>query len=108
MRLKSLCLTFAALLGCSAGNQSVKVTQSEYGDRWPFTVTEGELDCLNRADVVLRVNGEVYAINGTARNKTAEYKDLGEIWRDQPDHSEGKVPIPSEMIERGRAICSPQ
>ncbi|MEP0755593.1 YebY family protein [Trichocoleus sp. Lan] len=89
-------------------NGDGKVTQAEYGERWPFTVPEGIIDCVSRADVVLRVGEDVYAINGTARGKAkpgGEYKDLAQIWRDQTADVGGKVGIPGELMEKGLKIC---
>ena len=106
-------LILATLLGCSVGEGSTKVTQAEYGDRWPFTVPEGVIDCIPRpeggagGDVILAVGEDTYAGNGTARSKvrTRLYKDLAGIWRDQPAGNEGKVPIPDELIQKGLRIC---
>ncbi len=110
MKLIPPCLTLLILVlaGCSTGNEPTKVTQSEYGDRWPFTVPEGTIDCVSRADVVLKVGEDVYAINGTARGKAkagGPYKDLAEIWRNQPAGAEGKIAMPDDLVQKGLKIC---
>jgi hypothetical protein len=109
MKLIPPCLALLAivLIGCSGGTEPIKVTQAEYGERWPFTVSEGIIDCVSRSDVVMKVGEDVYAVNGTARSKVRSrlYKDLAEIWRNQPAGLEGKVPIPDELMQQGLKVC---
>ena len=115
MKLIPPCLTLLILIlaGCSIEGYPAKVTQAEYGEQWPFTVAEGTIDCNpsvdnSGRDVVLRVGEDVYAVNGKARGtaqKTGLYKDLAEIWRDQPANNGGKVAIPDKLIQQGLKIC---
>ncbi|MEP0755591.1 YebY family protein [Trichocoleus sp. Lan] len=126
MKLIPPCLTLLILIlaGCSVEGYPAKVTQSEYGEQWPFTVAEGTIDCnpsvdnsgnpsvdKSDRDVVLRVGEDVYAVNSKARStaqRTGLYKDLAEIWRDQPANNGGKVAIPDKLIQQGLKICDNQ
>jgi hypothetical protein len=45
-----------------------KVTASQYGDQWPFTITSGELECLNKA-VIMHTPSGTYNINGKAMSR---------------------------------------
>lgn len=81
----------------------VQISQSEYGDRWPYTVPNGILECQYN-DVTLTYEGVTYAINGSARD-TGKYRDLKEIWRDNPEFPGAKMPD-AGIIERGLALCS--
>jgi hypothetical protein len=66
------------------------VTRAEFGERWPFTVESGVLDCIGVGEAVFRVGNVTYAINGTARSWADRhgYVDLADslIWRDDPAH----------------------
>jgi hypothetical protein len=60
----------AVLVGC--GRSTIRVTQQEFGERWPFTVPEGRLRCDKdgaREYVTLDTGkGIYYALNGSARS----------------------------------------
>lgn len=45
-----------------------KVTRTQYGDKWPFTVEEGYIDCVEYKGVVFRTSQGVYALNGQAKS----------------------------------------
>ena len=65
-----------------------EVTRAEFGERWPFSVERGVVDCVGVSEAVFRANGVTYAINGRARSlaKSHGYVDLADsdIWRDDP------------------------
>ncbi len=116
IRFQRLLCAFPVLLTLSACQGSQSVSQSKYGDKWPFTVTQGTLDCTvvalpgvlvaNSPKAVTLKSGEnTYAINGAARTHAEKfgYKDLNEIWKD--DSTGGKVPIPDEIIQKGLEFC---
>jgi hypothetical protein len=68
------------------GRTKNTVTAADFGEAWPFTVTEGELHCMGPADrqmVVLVVGDTRYAINGNAREsaKLFDFADLAAIHR---------------------------
>lgn len=80
-----------------------RVTAAMFGDDWPLTISEGELDCPRGNEVVIRSGGRVYALNGKARSNP-EYEDLRSVWRDNPSLPGTKVP-PSALIDRGLRLC---
>lgn len=79
-----------------------QVTQSQFGDKWPFTVESGYVDCVQPSRAIFRANGEVYALNGLARS--AGYKPIDEIWRDDPTGVLPKINI-GQMISLALAQC---
>lgn len=104
--------TLAAASPCGTiGRDSVCVTESEYGDTWPFTFPAGELSCytqhiagMKRAEVVITHRGKTYAINGTAMaNK--DYLNSAPITKPHPQFIGGWMTPPSDFIHRGLALC---
>jgi hypothetical protein len=85
-------------------------TSAEYGNKWAFTVDNGELDCIpnvpgeRSGDVILKTDQGTYAINGSAMGKGI-YKDLEEIWRDDPNNPGAKISV-SDVIDSGLDICA--
>ena len=66
------------------------VNATDLGDRWPFTVAEGEIDCIRGPEVsgkrvnaaVFRSAGTTYALNGAAKQRG--YLEIDPIWRADP------------------------
>lgn len=87
------------------------ITRAESGDKWPFTVDKGELDCVPTVPgersgyVILKTDQGTYAVNGTARGRKDLYKDVKEIWRDVPDVPGAKVSV-KDVIDAGLDICA--
>lgn len=87
------------------------VTAEKFGDKWPFTVSNGELQCLNTrrvgnvevSDIVFTTGGKTYALNGTAEG-SGKYLDVESIWRDDPDPWIPKISI-GTMISEGQRLC---
>ena len=69
-----------------AGGSSVEISQSEYGDKWPFTVSRGRLECIPSSKVVFHARGRTYAVNGVARNDYS-LDNMRDIWRKDPNNS---------------------
>ena len=64
---------------------AVKVSRSDYGDAWPFTVEEGWLRRCPRTDAVrFKVGNTNYALTGTARAFYKKDADVSEIHAEQP------------------------
>jgi hypothetical protein len=90
-------VVIAACFVRNAGAGTVPIKASEYGSKWPFTVSEGILERTsigNRNFVTFTADGKTYAVNGTSRN-VAEQKgwiDFTVIWKDNPN-GDGKVDI---------------
>ncbi len=92
-----------------------KVTQAEYGDAWPLTVSEGRVDCLNGHKVIFSSNGKTYGLNGTA---LIDYPGIEPIWKtdealkqemiasgyDRYSTHFSKISI-TPLRERGQELC---
>ncbi len=82
-----LVLLFGSLTGCLS--QGKTVTADEFGDTWPFTVSEGKIHCFDSRELVFESGGVRYSINGWAET-FAEQKgysqDLKQIWRKNPKY----------------------
>lgn len=74
---------------------------------WPFTVDTATLLCTkapNGERVTVVANGEMYALNGTAKSAKL-WPPFDPIWLDNPNIPGLKVDI-SPMITRGLALCN--
>lgn len=81
------------------------VTAAEFGDRWPFSVSEGTLHCLTgggRPAVFLTTADRRYALNGNARDLVdgQVILDLKEIEK----KTKPRVSV-QPMIARGLELC---
>lgn len=113
LRLALVGAALCGLLGC--GNESTdgepagadpraaKVTQAQFGDAWPFTVSEGTVRCVDSSSVVFDTGGRTYALNGTAKSQT-EFPDFDPIWADDSKALGTKKDI-KPMIDRGSSLC---
>lgn len=77
------------------------VTKVDYGDKWPFTVEEGEVRCLPVRKVVFISEGTTYAVNGTAKN---DYPEIAPIWLDNPTIEGLKVNL-QPILNLGLSLC---
>ena len=57
---------------------SSKITEAGYGEKWPFTVSEGLLKC-SQNEVTFVTGGVAYAVNGSAA--AAGFADIEPIWK---------------------------
>ena len=95
------------LIGASLQAQqraSVAITRAEYGDRWPFTVDRGVLQCVQLKGSIATVTFSGYALNGTAK-QLKRYRDVAAIWRSNPKSPGTKISI-GPLITRGLALCT--
>lgn len=79
-----------------------QITQANFGDKWPLTVSSGEIQCINQM-VIFTVQGTIYAVNGTAKTHS-NYKDIREIWADSPQGMGLKKDI-GPLINYGLKLC---
>lgn len=89
---------------------NMKISSSNYGNDWPFTISSGTLSCktiragdLEAHEVTLTANGVTYAVNGTARSRDAGV-DVLTILKDTSFNSKARwdlVPI----IKQGLELC---
>ena len=84
------------------------VTQSQFGNEWPFTVKSGFLECKGGNRIVFTAGGITYGLNGAAQG--AGYPEPNDIWKDDPRYDTQdlgytlKVSI-STMISKGLELC---
>ncbi|MBF9252442.1 DUF2511 domain-containing protein [Pontibacter sp. 172403-2] len=83
---------------------------SDFGEEWPFTTEEVEVFCDGTA-VFIKSEGNIYALNGRAMGQVESKrtdittKTYEEIWRDNPEIVGTKIPVPSEIIQKGLSMC---
>jgi len=104
---RSLILSLAVtLMACgqpsSPSPAGIQVTRAQYGDRWPFTIESGYLDCIPPGAVVFRSQSGAYAVNGLAESRG--FADVDPIWRDDPVNPGLKINI-GPMIDLGLQQC---
>jgi hypothetical protein len=82
-----------------------RISRETLGDEWPLTVDAGVFRCDGMA-VLFVAAGETYALNGIARGRMAAkgWRDVEEIWRDNPSIAGLKVDI-GPLLDRGLAFC---
>ncbi|RKZ46300.1 MAG: hypothetical protein DRR16_29885 [Candidatus Parabeggiatoa sp. nov. 3] len=83
--------------------------QTEYGENWPFSVSEGVLECFPPGIITFKVKDKTYAVNGLASSRG--YLKIDDIWRNTPtileqDTSNKKVEL-SPIINKGLELCNP-
>ncbi len=101
-----LLLTALALVGPAAAlTMSEPVSRGQMGEQWPLTVDAGTLSCGGQV-VSFRANGITYAVNGSAKayGQKLGWRDVREIWRDNPDAQGTKVDI-GPLIRKGTELC---
>ena len=62
-----------------AGASDKRIKAEDFGEAWPFTVSEGVLSCSGASAVTFTANGVTYAVNGMA--STAGFADIEPIWK---------------------------
>jgi hypothetical protein len=84
-------------------SNTLSVSRSTLGDKWPLTVDSGVLSCVDPMSVVFETSGRRYAVNGAAKTKTG-LPPVDAIWADNPSVAGLKKDI-SPLIDRGLALC---
>src|SRR5438067_6794663 len=98
------------MLACfSAFAGSAKITKVEFGEKWPFTVSEGVLTCTPYGQlhlITFSANGKVYGLNGTARNLAKErgFAEIDEIWKNDPQVEGLKINI-DPILQKAFTLC---
>lgn len=99
-------LALCLCVGCGGDDEAGAVSKDDLGEAWPFSVSEGVLDCEGSGGVgavTFEANGTTYAVNGVAKDQGAG-ADIEEIWLDDPTIPGAKKSI-SPIIDRGLALC---
>ncbi len=91
------------------------IIQEDYGEKWPFTLPNGELECYHPGIVTFKANGTTYAVNGLAKSRG--YAKIDDILKINPNivpNQDGlqdmgivKMDI-RNIINRGLELCNPQ
>jgi hypothetical protein len=86
---------------------TASVTRAEYGEKWPLTISEGKLSCVDPSSVLLEFQGVTYAMNDSASShaKQSGWTEVNRIWRNDPENKGSKVAM-TPLIERGLALCA--
>lgn len=91
---------------------SISLSQDQFKERWPLTVTSGTLGCepvsgnLKVQLVTFSSGGKTYALNGIAcgHAKKRGWLEVRPIWKDNPEIPGTKINI-GPLIDRGLALC---
>jgi len=114
MKIKLFTITFLLLvLGASFVDtgSSVVITESEFGERWPFTIPSGTLSCTlfleKYAMVTFTANGKTYAVNGIDKGHAEQkgWRKIDEIWKANPSFPGTKINM-HPIIEKGLSLCA--
>ena len=94
--------------GCGDDN-SRTITEADYGDAWPLTVSEATLICETPSAVILKVGSNYYGVNGTGstyveREHPLNGRDLERIWRLDPGGIGPRISI-FPLIDDGLELC---
>lgn len=82
--------------------KSMRVSRSQFGEEWPFTVEEGVLRGRGWGSVTFKARGEEYAVNGVAKGQG--FKDIDAIWATDPET--GLKKNIGTIIVRGLELCA--
>lgn len=104
MRRFALIMLFVFPILGQAG-PSLTIQESEYGDRWPFTVSSATLTCREPGAVLMKTpDGKTYGVNGLALSHFVNFPDSRKIQK--PGAVAGDVMgLPDDFIDRGMALC---
>lgn len=87
---------------------TLKYTQHEYPEKWPFSINEIEVFCSGYKEIYCRANnGKTYALNGTAKGVSHDNHNISkveEIWLDDPKLVGLKISY-GDFITKGLILC---
>ncbi len=78
------------------------VSQKDFGDTWPLTVSGGRVECKRGIFAVFHYRNKIYALNGSAMSKG--YKRIDPIWKDNPEIKGTKISI-GILIDEAMKLC---
>lgn len=92
---------------------SSEITSQQYGDVWPFSVKEGILSCIkiNSVAIFLTAEGKTYALNGWARDRKIDGKDVSldvdeiRVFNDAHSLYPNKKKLLNPVLNKGFAMC---
>ncbi len=101
-------LLMCALTSCggSTNVKSKKISKTDFGDKWPLTVDEGEVKCVDNLFIVFEADGKTYAVNGAAKDAMGQrrYIDIIEIWKRDPQYPDIGMDI-GPVLDTGVELC---
>ena len=102
-----LFLLLFSLAGCG-GEKGRGIQQGEYGQSWPFTVSEGRLSCVWSSEhrqmvTFIAPNGIEYALNGEAQS-SGFFRSVEPIRQSEPSNPQLLKRL-NPMIENGLKLC---
>ncbi len=134
--MKKTCIAFIsglALISCGPNDNTLgekAISKEQYGNKWPFTVSEGKLKCIQYETeginqemiqgVIFETNGKTYGLNGTAKSwgRKLGYAKVDEIWADDTiqmdqlikagvpiENAKMKVNI-GQILDEGLELCN--
>ena len=80
-----------------------EVSQKDFGEKWPFTISSGRVECRGNKEVVFVSKDKVYALNGKASG-SKKYRNLFEVWRENYEFPGSRIPV-TDMIQLGLQFC---
>ena len=105
--------------GAIAEKRTIK--EAEFGDKWPFNVSEGILECSKKIITFTTIAGVTYGVNGTAQNighpaiepiwkiNTPMLEELAEAFNQTVEEVIGEDPPPrisiAPIIKAGLELC---
>ena len=99
---------YASQPNSSTSRTRTVVSSAEYGSRWPFTVSRGELECHQNAVIMHTAKG-IFSINGKAMDRYAgrypEWRRIAKPYPGLENDPAARMPPPSDLIQKGLALC---
>lgn len=89
----------------AGGSGRERISRTQMGRRWPFTVDSGVLECRGPGAVTFTAtaDGPVYLVNDVARSLLGGV-DVAEVHADHPDGLGLKVDM-APIVDRGLRLC---
>ena len=87
MNIRLVCMVgFLIFFAVACGTSDSKtIRQSDYGDKWPLTVSEATLLCKGGLGIYIYVNERYYPVNGSAQAQWIIDRYIGEPVYDLED-----------------------
>ena len=85
------------------GQSGRLVTQNEFGDRWPFTVESGYVDCIQNKTPVFRSGPKTYGLTGYGTTNLG-LPEIDPIWKNNPSIAGVKISL-TPITDLARQQC---
>jgi len=100
----SVSLIFGLGLGLAACSDSGKISEKDYGHKWPFTVASGTLECVDPGTLLFHADGKTYGLYNVMAADGGNYLPINDIRRDNPAVPLMKMSL-APIIEVGLGLC---